>query len=33
MNPADIIENPEAALDQFRGVVEGLENQQCTELI
>jgi len=28
MNPAEIVENPEAALDQFRGVVEGLEKQQ-----
>jgi hypothetical protein len=25
---AEIIENLEAALDQFRGVVEGLEKQQ-----
>jgi hypothetical protein len=33
MNPTEIIENLEAALDQFRGVVEGLEKQQRTELI
>jgi hypothetical protein len=26
MNPAEIIENLEAALDQFRDVVEGLES-------
>ena len=28
MVAAEIIENLEAALDQFRGVVEGLEKQQ-----